>query len=164
MIKYLLAGGLAILLLACSNPSETNQGPPEILQIDLQDSLQVPPSGQFNKALVQVTVDDPDGASDVEKVWFLSLKPDSTYANGGNPIYLVDNGLPFNLDNLLSGNATKVGDLVAGDGIWTFTTLIINDLNYPPQTGTYVFSFYAMDKSGDLSAGVIDSIEVFTNE
>lgn len=164
MLRFLLAGILLLLVISCSDPADPNAGPPEITAISLSDSLQVPPEGQFNKTLVEVTLTDPDGDKDVDKVWFYSLKPDSTFANSGNPIYLVDNGLDFNLNNLLTGDATRVGDREAGDGVWSFTTLIINDPNYPPQTGTYIFSFYAIDKSGNVATGVIDSIEVYANE
>jgi len=155
MIKTKYMAGLAVLIIifSCSNPTEPNKGPGEITQVEVADSLQIPSAGNLSKALVQAWVSDPDGLDDVDSVYFFSQKPDGSYANGGNPLSMQDNGKAFNISDPWSG----VGDATANDGIYSLTILM--DTNALP--GRYIFTFYSRDKKGNLSLAVIDSIEVY---
>jgi hypothetical protein len=98
---------------------------------------------------------DPDGLADIDSVYFYSLKPDSTYANDGLPILLVDNGLPFNISNA----GLEAGDLVAGDGTYSFSILTYHDT----VTGLYTFSFFIRDKAGNLTGPVSKTINILGN-
>jgi len=126
--------------------------PGKILWVNVPDSIQLPPAGYFNKALVTAAVQDSNGLDDVDSVYFYSRKPDGTLANNGLPLVMVDNGKPFNI----SDPWQQAGDEKAGDGIYSLTILIDNSA----QTGRYYFTFYMRDKGGNLSDSVIDSIEV----
>ena len=79
-----------------------------------------------------------------------------TYANNGLPILLLDNGLPFNQNN----PGVEVGDVQAGDGIYSFTLI----LDPSAQIGTYRFSFYVRDRAGNLSAENITELQVITSD
>ncbi len=135
-----------------TGPKKDNQ-PGEILWVQVPDSIQIPPQGTFHKALVKAAVQDPDGLSDVDSVYFYSRKPDGTLANNGLPLVMVDNGKPFNISNPW----VDAGDEKAGDGIYSLTILIDNNA----QTGRFYFTFYMRDKAGHLSPSVTDSIEVY---
>ena len=105
--------------------------------IDLEDTLQRP-----STSLIQVKVSDPQSLADVDSVYFYSLRPDSVYANNGNPILLVDNG--------------EWGDNVAGDGVYSMTIQIFSS----NDAGQYVFEFFMRDKAGNLTAIERKVIEV----
>jgi hypothetical protein len=138
-VVFLLGG---LLLLSCSDPSVNH--PPEITWLSVPDSLQLPASADsLAAALLRAEVVDPDGAGDISSVYFYSQKPDGSLAGGGSPIPLNDNG--------------ELGDEAAHDGIYS-TGIKLSSNN---QTGTYVFTFYAKDKSGTLSEAMADSIEVY---
>ncbi len=163
MGKSIVATILAILVLVflwqCdgddhgTNPDADNNEPGKILWVEVPDSIQVPPEGTFNKALVKAAVEDPDGLSDVDSVYFYSRKPDGTLANNGHPLPMVDNGQPFNISNPW----VDAGDEKAQDGIYSLTIIIDNQA----QVGRYYFTFYMRDKAGHLSESVVDSIEVY---
>jgi len=122
-----------------------------ILSVSVPDSIALPAQG-FTTALVTAKVNDPQGLMDVDSVYFNSIKPDGSPANG-NPFSMVDNGLPFNID----GNPLiEAGDKVEGDGIYSLSVFVFNN-NLP---GTYQFTFYMRDKVGNLTAAIVDSIEV----
>ncbi len=139
------AGGFAEEVsdsLQLTKKNETpNLGPGRIVVTDMPDSLQIPETTAA--ALIRATVEDPDGLQDVASVYFYSLKPDGTQANGGNPITMYD-------------DATN-GDETANDGIYS-TGIIITNASLP---GRYIFTFYALDKAGNLSDAKTDSIEVY---
>jgi len=93
---------------------------------------------------VPITIDCWDGqtVADVDSVNMLSLKPDSTYANDGNPIPLNDDG--------------EFGDLVAGDSVFSINAILENT----SLPGKYVFTFWARDLAGNKTADIIDSLIV----
>lgn len=101
--------------------------------------------GDYNRELMTVEVSDPQGLADIDSVYFYSLKPDSSWANMGKPFLLVDDGVPFNT----STRDPETGDLVAGDGIYSFSIIVYNN----PQTnlGIYTFYIYIRDKAGNLT-------------
>ncbi len=112
--------------------------PPAIsgLQADTMVSL----SGDERILQLRLTASDPDGLSDIHRVWFASYRPDSV-ASSGNPFFLFDDGLVNGIS----------GDQTAGDGVYSLK------IELPPTAmlGTYRFSFRASDRSRD-SSNVID--------
>jgi hypothetical protein len=131
--------------------------PAEFLQINVPETMNIPTTeGDFNRELMTAEVSDPDGLADIDSVYFYSLKPDSTYANSGLPILLVDNGLPFNIEDV---TGSEVGDLVAGDGIYSFSILTFHDT----VDGLYTFSFFMRDKAGNLTGPVSKTINILAN-
>ena len=125
--------------------------------IDVPESLNRPAPGASSlRRLITVQALDPEGLADVDSVYFFSRKPDMTFANNGLPIILQDNGLPFNPNN----PAVAVGDLRAGDGVYSFS-LIVDAVT---QLGTYRFSFYIRDKAGNLSPVLIRDVNILSSE
>jgi len=120
---------------------EPNKGPGTILETHMPDSMQIPITSET--ALIEALVEDPDGLDDVASVYFYSRKPDGSLANGGEPFYMVDDGTQ--------------GDITAGDGTYSMTIMITNSA----QAGTYIFTFYMRDRSGNLSESKTDSIKVY---
>ena len=134
-----------------SHPKESHA--PKLLKVEVPDSIKIPDGATYNKALVKAWVEDEDGLNDIKYVFFYSEKPDGSPGNEGYPLLMVDNGLPFFINNPWE----EAGDEVAGDGIYSLTVVIMNN-NLP---GRYYFTFYAQDKSDSLSNAIIDSIEVY---
>ncbi len=112
--------------------------PPVILSVDANDSLTVPVSGAGSVAIdtIFVEVADPDGLEDITVVGFYSLKPDSSWAYGGDIITLSDNG-----------PVGSTGDLTADDGI--FTRIIF--MTDSAATGNYIYKIIAKDLAGNVS-------------
>lgn len=131
-------------------------GPPLLSQLSLPDSVSKPASGALFVPIT-VAVSDPQSLADLKRVGFTSQKPDLSYANGGQPIPMVDNGLPF--DPLVS---QAYGDQMAGDGVYTFTLVVYADQEAskwdprgsPIQQGWYTFTFQAEDKVGNISDAI----------
>jgi hypothetical protein len=90
-----------------------------------------------NVLTLQIQVADSDGMADINEVSYKSLKPDGTYANNGNFIQMYDDGNPL----------FPSGDVVAGDGIYTYST----DQTQTAPLGTYVYTFKALDHLHALS-------------
>ncbi len=137
-------------------------GPPVLEEVTVPDSVAKPVSGAV---LVPITaaVRDPQSWEDIKRVGFISRKPDSTVANAGQPIPMVDNGLPF--DPL---QVQAYGDQIAGDGVYTFTLVVYADQDAqrwdpqgnPIQQGWYTFTFQAEDRVGNTSATIIRRFKV----
>jgi hypothetical protein len=143
---------------ALSNPDTQSvyfeNSPPLTWDSQVPDTLQRPLTGANPiAALITLRVKDNQSLSDIDEVYFYSLKPDSTFANNGNPFDMWDNGLPFTGD---PSQLQYAGDLVAGDGIYSFTVVLFDNA----LLGKYTFSFYAKDKAGQLSTVLIDSVQV----
>jgi hypothetical protein len=117
--------------------------PPILSDLVAPDSVSVSTS----VVLLQLTVTaaDPDGQSDVQKVFFNSFKPDGS-PSSGNPFQMLDDGN--------AGGSS--GDQVSGDGIYSLV------IQLPPGTpkGDYRFEFQAEDRSGALSNTVVHTITV----
>ncbi|MDZ7374132.1 MAG: hypothetical protein ONB23_09200 [candidate division KSB1 bacterium] len=137
--------------------------PPEIVWVDAPDSVAKPLSGSVAFRIL-AAVRDPQGLSDVREVGFTSRKPDGSYANNGNPIPMVDNGLPF--DPALYPQP-YFGDETAGDGVYTFTMVVYSDAEAaraglpPVALGSYRFSFRAVDWVGQQSETVEKILVVY---
>jgi len=91
---------------------------------------------------MSVEVADAQGLADIDSVYFYSLRPDSTWANNGIPLLLVDNGLQFDPGNPI----IETGDEEAGDGKYSFSLIVESDF----ELGTYTFFIYIRDKAGNL--------------
>ncbi len=125
--------------------------PPEIFNLSMDDSLQLPPSGEITPAIIMIQVNDSQGLTDIDSVYFNSILPNGNPATN-NPFLMYDNGLPFN-----PGSAEEAGDAVANDGIFTLTI----GLRAGTDTGVYTFSFFVRDKIGNLTVGPVDSLIVY---
>jgi hypothetical protein len=118
--------------------------PPAIINISVPDSLHIPENPEaYNYKMISVQVSDPEGLATIDSVYFISLKPDLTYANGGEPFLMVDNGSPFNINTWWE----EAGDVQAGDGIYSYALIVRNDF----IPGVYRFSFFVRDKAGNLT-------------
>ncbi len=127
---------------------------PVIDSLIVPDTLTRPATG-FSLDTLRVMVSDPDGLDDIKWVAYKSLKPDSTYANNGNYIYMYDDGgevILFQSDLL----ELTSGDDVKDDG--TYAYVIVYDNSTP--SGTYIWTFYAQDWSGNFSLGVAQTVVV----
>ena len=79
--------------------------------------------GELNRELITAEVSDPEGLADIDSVYFFSMKPDSAFALGGQPLIMVDNGLPYNP----GGNLwIETGDETAGDGIYSLSIRLMS--------------------------------------
>ena len=96
-----------------------------------------------------VNVFDPNGLDDIRSCYLIFQKPDGSYANNGDPIYLFDDGNKSD-DNI------SIWDRAANDGI--FSRLIT--IGYENPLGKYYANFYVNDWSG-LFTSLIDSVIVY---
>jgi hypothetical protein len=117
---------------------------PSSIQRPVQDNY-------FALSLFTVKVYEPQGLNDIEAVYFNFKKPDGSPAFN-NPFFMVDNGLPFNIDNVF----VEAGDEVENDGIFSITFLVDNQ----NQLGTYQFEFIMIDRAGNYAEKIEDTIEV----
>ena len=118
---------------------------PELNNVAAPDTIKRPASGDINR-VVTIKAIDADHNNDVKDVFFYSIKPDSTYANNGNPIFLYDDGD-------VNGYS---GDMDANDMIFSVRI-------YIPSTallGQFQFEFQAKDYSNLLSNKIIHTITV----
>jgi hypothetical protein len=117
--------------------------PPVLSDLVAPDSISVGTSVVLLKLSAIAT--DPDGQSDVQKVFFNSFRPDGSPATG-NPFQMFDDG---NVNGLS-------GDAVKGDGIYSLTVQL------EPNTtkGNYRFEFQAADRSGAASNIIVHNLTV----
>ncbi|MHA2101445.1 MAG: hypothetical protein ACW99A_22550 [Candidatus Kariarchaeaceae archaeon] len=133
-INIFIVGTNGINNLAAVSIFRFNNGvnfPPEIANTVIE-----PDTVLVNKPTViftSVEASDPNGLNDIDLVFFVVYRPDST--TSGARIELFDNG---NIDN---------GDQVAGDGIYSLL-IQVNETN---AKGTYRFEFQAIDRGGIFS-------------
>ncbi len=126
--------------------------PPIIDSVSAPDSIQVDSTHAILFDLY-ATASDPNGLNDIKYVYFDTFKPDGQPSTG-NPFYMYDDGGA-------SGNPAD-NDSVANDGIYTLRVqLPALDAPTPPALGTYVFKFYAEDRSGAISKPVSHDIKVY---
>lgn len=116
---------------------------PVLSDLKAPDSVSVGTSTVLLK--LSVRADDPDGQSDVQKIFFNSFKPDGTLSSG-SPFQMLDDGD-------VNGQS---GDVTKGDGIYSLVVQL------PPGTtkGSYRFEFQATDRSGAASSVLIHTITV----
>ena len=111
--------------------------PPNIFNLSAPDTL----SRWAGTTLLSVEAMDPQGMSDVRRVFFNVTKPDSTPAQG-NPFEMRDDG--------------QGGDIVANDGMYSLRIEITPE-NEP---GEYTFVFEAEDLSGARSNVIVHTMTV----
>jgi hypothetical protein len=91
--------------------------------------------------LLSVRVTDPQGASDIHRVYFNTTKPNGA-PSSGNPFLMTDDGTS--------------GDAVAGDGVYSLQ-IVISSSN---ALGNYRFDFYAEDNAGAMAGPLTRVITV----
>ncbi|MCU0452082.1 MAG: hypothetical protein MUE68_00315 [Bacteroidetes bacterium] len=94
--------------------------------------------------LLQIKAVDPDGPSDILRVYFNSYRPNGLPASG-NPFLMFDDG----------NSAGISGDALARDSVYSLRVQFGG-----APTGTYRFEFRAIDRSSDSSNIVIHRVEV----
>jgi hypothetical protein len=127
--------------------------PPGLSDRQYPDTLTIPVNPPYFELLISIKAWDEQTSADLKSVYLYSRKPDGSMANNGLPIPMEDNGLPF---DPIRWDQGYLGDLVAGDSIFS-TTAVLYDTS---QTGTYTFTFMAEDFAGNSSAPYIDSLVV----
>ena len=113
---------------------------PRLFASNLPDSLMLPPTGFFDTLQVKISAADPQSLADLDAVSF------AVYLEGGTPgasIEMFDNG-----------NFDDHGDLTAGDGRYG-RIIQLASTNTP---GTYFFDYLALDKAGNASVVVQDTL------
>ncbi len=105
-------------------------------------------TGEF--LYVRLSVSDPQGAADIDSVYFKFHKPDGSFGgasvkDGGFHYLLVDNGSEFYRD------AEK------GDGRFAFAFDIPDE---DAQLGSYTFLFFSRDKAGNLGDIITTDFEL----
>ena len=122
--------------------------PPQISSLEAPDTLHLPAQDSvvFRFSLQAV---DPDGTADIDNVRFTSIRPDGTPSSSG-PIEMYDDGSFVDFGGYTSGDA------VEADGVYSRSV----QLKYDATKGNYLFSFVAIDRSGDSSNVITHSILV----
>lgn len=130
-----LAGGQSNPIVRTVSTINTDNLPPVISDLVAPDTLVLHPENVVITTMT-VSVTDPQGLSDVEKVIFNSFLPPDERPSSGNPFFMSDDG-----------NTQVSGDRIAGDGVYSLT------INLPPtmSPGNYKFVFEAVDFSGEHS-------------
>ena len=123
---------------------------PKILSVVFPDSMQHPTEANYYAIdSVFVSVFDPNGLSDIRSCYLMFQKPDGSYANNGEPIYLFDDGNKSE-DNI------SIWDRTANDGIFSRLITIGNE----NALGEYYATFYLNDWAG-LFTSRTDSVVVY---
>ncbi len=104
---------------------------PEIVNIIAPDSIKAGGSLQ----LLQVEAADQNGINDINRVYFITTKPDGT--SSGIRYDMYDDGGQISVTS---------GDITAGDSIYSLTIQIPSGTNL----GRYKFTFYVTDKSQNI--------------
>jgi hypothetical protein len=127
---------------------------PIIESINHQDTLTLLPDNLILDTLT-VTINHPKGRDTMRDVSIMSLKPDSSYSNGGQPIQLYDDGSRV-VFFIYDGIEFTSGDQVAGDGIYT----LVFAFNSDDMIGKYHWTFNARTWLGLEAEPVLDSLVV----
>jgi len=117
--------------------------PPVLSNLVAPDSVSVSTSPVLLKLSVEAT--DPDGPSDIQKVFFNTFKPDGS-PSSGNPFQMFDDG---------NAGGTS-GDAIKGDGVYS----LIIQLQPNNTKGNYRFEFQAVDRSGATSNTIVRTVTV----
>ena len=133
------------------NEIQIENEPPFISDLSAPSSIDLPTGQQIVTALITLKVNDSQGLTDIDSVYFNSIKPDGSPANG-NPFIMLDNGIPFDINNFVVAR----GDEIANDGTFSITIL----LDSSNDVGVYEFTFWARDRAGHRSNSITHNIEV----
>jgi len=111
---------------------------PKILSVIFPDSMQHPTESNYYAIdSIFVSVYDPNGLNDIRSCYLMFQKPDGSYANNGEPIYLFDDGNK-------SENNISIWDQTANDGVFSRLITIGNE----NPLGKYYATFYLNDWAG----------------
>jgi len=123
---------------------------PVIINVTAPDTATRPASG-IELVLITCQVHDANGLDDIRWVGFKSYHDSlQTYLNGGNYIYLYDDG---SQQILYEPNITS-GDSIAFDGIYSFQV----PLSSTSTGGSYHWIFEAQDLAGSVSDTVVKQV------
>lgn len=116
---------------------------PFLSNLTMDSLVFVSDKDQFLQLMIKAS--DPDGQSDILKVFFNSYKPPNGSPSIENPFQMYDDG-----------NEELHGDMTAGDGFYG------SIIKLPANTriGIYRFEFHAVDRSLDNSNVIIKNIEI----
>lgn len=114
--------------------------------IIVPDSTQV---GQNSFFIFMISATDPDGQCDIARVFYTGFRPDGSSLT---PLDLYDDGSCC----IIGGTGVTSGDSVANDSKFTRKTF-----GAPSQTGYYRYFIRAVDRTGDTSNVLVDSIYVY---
>ena len=117
---------------------------PNIANITCPADTLLRPSSGTKPVLVTLDVSDEQGLGDIQFVGFMSLKPNSKYANKGQPIPMTDNGRDLDLNRW---QQQYWGDETEGDGIYSISAILVDTT----MVGDYVWTFFAKDWVGNVS-------------
>jgi len=137
-VNVFIVGANEINSLAAVNTFRFNNGvnfPPEIANTVIEPDTAV--VDEPTSIFTSVEASDPNGQNDIELVFFVVYKPDST--TNGNRNEMFDDGEDIH------------GDQVAGDGIYS----LLIQVNQTNDKGLYRFEFQAKDRGGKFS-NIID--------
>jgi hypothetical protein len=129
---------LISLIVACDKKND----PPTLSDVSAPDSMA---QGSTDTAYISITAIDPDGADDIDSVFFIVTRPDTT--SSGIHIPLNDDG--------------QLGDSTANDN--RFSTGILAPSS-SVRSGDYIFTFYARDKHGNKSNNPQVTITAYQRE
>ncbi len=122
---------------------------PSILNVSFPDTLLRPTQpSTYAVDTIQVVTYDPNGLNDIQSCYLLFEKPDSTWANNGDPILLYDDGV--------QNQQAFLWDNHGSDGV--FSRLIT--IGHDNPLGTYTAHFHIKDIAGDYGEIVIKTLEV----
>ena len=147
-IRYIVTFGDEIV----SEPDSFEIGNliPKILAVIFPDSMLHPTEANYYAIdSIFVNVFDPNGINDIRSCYLMFQKPDGSYANNGEPIYLFDDGNKSE-DNI------SIWDRTANDGVFSRLITIGNE----NPLGKYFATFYLNDWAGSFTSE-IDSLVVY---
>ncbi len=135
---------------------------PELIEVSAPDTILRPSGATMELHLVTATVNDANGLNDIKLVGFTSFHvgPD-TMLNNGEAIWLYDDGGEIEL--YPNSNITS-GDVIDGDGIYSFNVPIFGvgntDPNLQTKTGVFRWTFIVQDKSNEYGNEIIQEVVV----
>ena len=133
-IVALMFFALVVLLFGCKGNNEKNDRP-EIFELAAPDFI---PIGLTNTIYLRLSVSDPQGLDDINKVFFTIENPDNSLRPDTSLMH--DDGLD--------------GDITNVDCIYSFG---VTSSNTPQEPGEYIYHFKALD-NGDLYSETIDHL------
>ncbi len=124
-------------------PLTINQ-PSQILNIFSPDTVMRPEPGEADTFIVRTEATDPDGLQDIVAVFFDVRDADDTTQWNSNPLFVLN-------------DAGMGADQVQGDGIYSAYLTVSSENRLTDN----IFRYYAIDKAGNQSAYVLDTITVY---
>ena len=125
---------------------------PRIISISSPDTITRPSGATLSLHLVSATVFDADGLDNIKWVGFTSYHVEGdSMMNKGNYIYLYDDGS----ENIIYLPDITSGDLISGDGTYSFKIPVFGsgntDPDYQTKPGTFRWEFITQDREDEYS-------------